>query len=392
MLTAAVVSHDSLSRAALVKCLQETGLTRQILECADSPDSYPILTESLPEVVLLDLSPKDPGPQFEVAGFLHRLSPAIRIVACSELQEPDSALLMRAMRYGVREFLRMPLDVPHLREVLLRFEQDRGSITPVLSKKLIAVIGAKGGVGTTTVAVNLSVQLAQVSHKRVVLVDFARPMGHASLMLDLQPKFTLRDAAQNFDRLDSHFLDGIMMQHKSGLAVLAGITDPNDWSNVGLKVIPRIVEVAQSHSDFVVADMGAYCPEEWAGVLSAARYVLVVSEAHIASLWAVERQVSALIAQKVEPGLLRLVINRWHRRDDAILKSVEQRTKRNVFLRLPNNFTKVNEAVNMGTPLADNHDNAIVSRLRQFATELAGAPAPPRRTGLGNLFSSRSSK
>jgi Flp pilus assembly CpaE family ATPase len=86
------------------------------------------------------------------------------------------------------------------------------------------------------------------------------------------------------------------------------------------------------------------------------------------------------------------VINRWHRRDDGVLKSVEQRTKRNVFLRLPNNFEKVNDAVNTGTPLADNHDNAIVSRLRQFATELAGAPAPPRKTGFGNLFSSSSSK
>jgi pilus assembly protein CpaE len=313
-------------------------------------------------------------------------------VACSELQEPDSALLMRAMRYGVREFLRMPVDVSHLREVLLRFEQDRGTVSPAGAKKLIAVIGAKGGVGTTTVAVNLSVQLAQISHKRTVLLDFARPMGHASLMLDLQPKFTLRDAAQNFDRLDSHLLDGLMTLHKSGLAVLAGISDPNEWSNVGLNVIPRIVEIAQGRSEYVVADLGQYCPAEWAGVLSAARYVLLVSEAHVTSLWAVERQVSALIAQKVEPNLVRLVINRWHRRDDGVLKTVEQRTKRNVFLRLPNNFEKVNDAVNSGTPLADNHDNAIVSRLRQFATELAGAPAPPRKTGFANLFSSSSSK
>ncbi len=393
MLTAAVISHDEESRAALAKCLQQTGLARQILECTDTRDSYPVLTESLPEVVLLDLSAIDPGPQFEVAAFLHRLSPSIRIVACSDLQEPDSALLMRAMRFGVREFLRKPVEVHLLREVLMRFEQDRGTaVAPLGAKKLIAVIGAKGGVGTTTVAVNLSVQLAQISRKRVVFLDFARPMGYATLMLDLQPKFSLRDAAQNFDRMDSHLLDGLMTQHKSGLAVLAGVSDPNEWSSIGLNAIPRIAEVAQGHSDYVIADMGAYCPAEWAGVLSAARYVLLVSEAHVTSLWAVERQVTALIAQKIDASLLRLVINRWHRRDDGVLKSVEQRTKRNVFMRLPNNFTKVNDAMNTGMPLADNHDNAIVSRLRQFATELAGAPAPPRRGGFGNLFSSNSSK
>lgn len=392
MLTAAVVSHDSMSRTALAMCLRQTGLARQIWECTDSPDSYPVLVENLPEVMLLDLSPKDPGPQFEVAAYLHRLSPAIRIVACSELAEPDPALLMRAMRYGVREFLRTPVEVQQLREVLLRFEQERGTVTPVGAKKLIAVLGAKGGVGTTTIAVNLAVQLAQVSHKRVALLDFARPMGHSSVMLDLQPKFTLRDAAQNFDRMDSHLLDGLMTHHESGLAVLGGVSDPIDWASIGLNAIPRIVEVAQGRSDYVVADMGAYCPAEWAGLLGAARYVLLVSEAQVTSLWAVERQVTALIAQKVDASLLRLVINRWHRRDDEILRSVEHRTKRNVFMRLPNNFTKVNEAANTGTPLADNHDNAIVTRLRQFANEVAGTPAPPRRTGFGNLFSSNSSK
>lgn len=392
MLTAAVVSHESMSRTALAMCLQQTGLVRQVWECTDTPDSYPVLTENLPEVVLLDLSPKDPGPQFEVAAYLHRLSPAIRIVACSELAEPDSALLMRAMRYGVREFLRIPIEVPQLREVLTRFEQERGTVAPVGVKKLIAVLGAKGGVGTTTVAVNLSVQLAQVSHKRVALLDLARPMGHSTLMLDLQPKFTIRDAAQNFDRMDTHLLDGLLTHHKSGLSVLAGVADPNEWSNIGVNTVPRIVEVAQARSDYVVADLGAFYPAEWAGLLGSARYVLLVSEAHVTSLWAVERQVSSLVAQKVDASLLRLVINRWHRRDDEILKSVEHRTKRNVFLRLPNNFLKVNDAVNSGTPLADNHDNAIVSRLRQFANELAGGQAPPRRTGFGNFFSSSSSK
>lgn len=392
MLTSAVVSFDAESRAALAKCLRDTGLTSQILECADSPDSYPILTETQPEVVLLDLSPEDPGRQFEVAAFLHRLSPAIRIVACSTLQEPDAPLLMRAMRYGVREFLHKPLEVHRLREVLSRFLQDGGTVVPAGPKKLVAVIGAKGGVGTTTVAVNLSVQLAQITHKRVVLLDFARPMGHASLMLDIQPKFSVRDAVQNSERLDSHLLDGFMTQHKSGLAVLAGISDPNEWSSVGLSTIPHIAEVAQSHSDYVIADMGVHCPAEWGALLSAARCVLLISEAHVTSLWAVERQVSSLVAQNVDPSLLRLVINRWHRRDDGVLKSVEQRTKRSIFMRLPNNFAKVNDAVNTGKPLADNHDNAIVSRLRQFATELAGAPAAPRRSGFGNFFSSISSK
>ncbi len=252
------------------------------------------------------------------------------------------------MRFGVREFLHTPVEQPLLREILSRFAQDRGVVVPKAPQKLIAVIGAKGGVGTTTVAVNLAVQSAQASAKRVVLLDLGRPMGHASLMLDLQPKFSLRDAAQNYDRLDSHLLDGFMTMHRSKLSVLAGISDPNDWSSISLSAIPRIAEIAQSHSDIVIADMGVHYTEEWLPVLTAARSILVVSEAHVPSLWAVERQIAALTSKGIPANLLRLVINRWHRKDEGVLKSVEQRTKRDVFLRLPNNFDKVNEAINSG--------------------------------------------
>jgi len=396
MLTVAVVSNDVASRTALAHCLHQTGLARDIFECADSRDSYPAFRETLPDVVLLDLSPEDPAPQFEFAAFLHRLSPSIRVVACSEVAEPDSAVLMRAMRHGVREFLRKPLEVALLREVLARFEQERGTAAPVVPRKLIAVIGAKGGVGTTTVAVNLSVQLARISKRRVLLLDLARPMGFASLMLDLQPKFSLRDATQRSDRIDAHLLEGLITPHKSGLGVLAGIADPNDWSSIPLGAIPRVADVAQASSDYVVADLGVFCPPEWTSLVSEARCALIVSEAHVASLWAVERQVAALASQSVDPALLRLVINRWHRRDEGVIKSVEQRTKRNVFLRLPNNFTKVNDAMTTGIPIADNHDNTIVSRLREFAVEIAGGPVAPRptqrRAGIGNFFSSNSSR
>jgi pilus assembly protein CpaE len=391
MLNVAVVSPDAVGRAALVKALEQTEMVRHVFDYSDAPSTYAALTAAQPEIVLLELSPEDPGPQFEVAAHIHRMSPAIQIVACSALAEPDASLLMRAMRFGVREFLHTPVEQTLLREILSRFAQDRGVVVPKAPQKLIAVIGAKGGVGTTTVAVNLAVQAAQATVKRVVLLDLGRPFGHASLMLDLQPKFSLRDAAQNYDRLDSHLLDGFMTIHKSKLAVLAGISDPTEWAGISLSAIPRIAEIAQANSDIVIADMGVHYTEEWLPVLTAARSILLVSEAHVPSLWAVERQITALTSKGIPPNQLRLVINRWHRRDEGVLKSVEQRTKRDVFLRLPNNFDKVNEAINSGTPLAVNHDNAIVSRLRQFANELAGAPVAARRTGgFSNLFSSHS--
>jgi putative transposase len=81
-------------------------------------------------------------------------------------------------------------------------------------------MGVKGGVGTSTVAVNLGVQLVQLSKRCVILFDLARPVGHVSPLLDLKPRFSVSDAIESLDRLDTHFLGGLLTGHRSGLEVL----------------------------------------------------------------------------------------------------------------------------------------------------------------------------
>ena len=103
-------------------------------------------------------------------------------------------------------------------------------ITSALDR-LIVVMGSKGGVGTTTVAVNVGVQLATYARKHVALLDFASPLGNVHLLLDLHPKFTVRDAVDNLDRLDSHFFAGLMTRHKTKLEILGGATQPEEWQS-----------------------------------------------------------------------------------------------------------------------------------------------------------------
>ena len=91
-----------------------------------------------------------------------------------------------------------------------------------VAERSIIVTGSKGGVGTTTVALNLAVHLAQLSKKRVGLIEFARPFGQISLMLDFDPRFTLLDALERIDRLDAPLLASLVTRHKTGVEILAG--------------------------------------------------------------------------------------------------------------------------------------------------------------------------
>ncbi len=390
MLMAAVASVVAKNSGYLRACLEQTGLVKAIMEWEIDPDRHPASGESVPDVVLIDLT-RDQNACFAFAAHLRRLRPSVCLVACSPVQDPSSELLMQAMRSGMQEFLRQPIEATTLQEVLERFIKARGpSAEPEAVEKLTVVMGSKGGVGATTVAVNLGVQLASLTKKRVVLLDFARPLGHVSLLLDLQPRFSIRDAIESLERLDSHYFTGLLTRHKSGLEILAGTTDPDEWFHIPVPVLPRVVNVAQSSCDYLLMDLGSVYSSEWSSVLHLARTIVVVAQADVPAMWTLERHVAAMKGFGLDADRLRIVINRWHRNDDEALKAFEKKVKRPIFARIPNDFRQVSESVNLGTPLSRNHQDPLMARFRQMASQLAGVapPAGGKRGGgtVLNLF------
>ncbi len=177
MLTVGVVSSDTKNSAALLAMLQQTGLVQPVEHWDLMSGDGPTTAASVPDVVLTEIG-RDAKTPLEFAARLHRLNPAVCIIAISGYQEPGPDLLMQAMRSGVREFLSTPVDPMIVREMLERLVKQKG-VPQSDTEKLIVILGAKGGVGTTTITVNLSVQLARAGGKKVALIDFGRPWATA---------------------------------------------------------------------------------------------------------------------------------------------------------------------------------------------------------------------
>ncbi len=372
MLTSAVVATDAKSTSYLRACIEQTGLTETVVEWAPSAEQHPQPGESVPDVVLLDLA-GGTEVSLEFAAHLRRLRPSVCVIACSPLKQPDPDLLMQAMRSGVREFLGHPVDPAQLEVALRRLVEEQSPGQKTNERRLVVVMGAKGGVGSTTVAVNLGAQLARLTQKRVILLDLARPMGHVSLLLDLRSRFSVRDATGNLERLDSHFFNALLTLHeKSGLEVLAGVTDPDEWQEVMPSALIRVVNVAQSCCSHLLMDLGSTYSIEWRPLLRMARMVMMVAEADVPALWTLEKHLTKMSSWGIDSDQCRIVINRWHRSDEEAIKAFEKRAKQPVFARLPNDFRQVSEAINLGTPLSRNHNNPLVSNFQQLASRLAG--------------------
>ncbi|MDR3674003.1 MAG: AAA family ATPase [Acidobacteriota bacterium] len=389
MLTVGVVSLDTKNSAALLAMLQQTGLVQPIAQWDLMAGEGPTARAAVPDVVLVEIG-RDSKSPLEFAARLNRLNPAACIIACSAYQEPSPELLMQAMRSGVREFLSQPIDPMVVREMLERLVNQRGMPNSEMEKLLI-VTGAKGGVGTTTVAVNLAVQLARSAGKRVVLLDLGRPLGHASLLLDLEARFSFRAAVESLDRLDSHLFSGLLANHKSGVQLLAGASHADEWDRISPQALARIINVAQSSFDFVVADVGPNCSSEWSSVLRLARQIVLVTETNVPSLWSLERQITLLRALGIDSARLRVAVNRWHKADEGALESFEKRVKLPIFERLPNDFKAVSRAVNMGAELSPGQNVQLLQKFRSMAEQFSGVrhESDAKRGSFLGIFSSR---
>jgi pilus assembly protein CpaE len=388
VLTVAMAGADPVGNSTLRAMLQQTGLVKSVQEWASLSVAKPGHPDDVPDVVFLDLS-TGMGSEFAFAQQLGRVRPSVNIIVCSTKNETNPEFLLQAMRSGIRDFLQKPYNRVEIAGLMRRLSGECGA-QPMKSSgagRLMAVLGTKGGVGTSTVAVNLAVQLAQTSNKKTLLLDFSRPLGDVAPLLNLKAKFQVRDAVENVKRLDATLFGGLLTAHKSGLQVLCGATRLEDWQDGSLPVIERIVEVAQQGFDFVVMDLGAFYSTEWERILQAAE-VLLVSEADLPGLAKLDKHLRALSNLRVASNQVRLVINRWHRSDEEALAQIENSMKMAVFARLPNSFKQVTEATVRGVPVAKGGD-PLTEGFAKIAGRLAGMEDTNgrKKSRLGQFFS-----
>lgn len=249
-----------------------------------------------------------------------------------------------------------------------------------MAERSIIVTGSKGGVGTTTVALNLAVHMAQLTEKRIALLELARPFGQMALMLDTEPRFTLLDALERAERLDESLLASLMTRHKSGVEILMGARHlalrAEQRQRVTLEGLQQIFELAKKVFDFVIVDLGFVNAAEWARVLQCADTLLLISEPSVLALGMLEGYLKAVDSAGLDRRRFQIVVNRARQNDDATIRKNEQALRQTFFARLPNDYRQVSESVKLGIPLTASSNNPLVGRYREMASRIVAADSP----------------
>ena len=163
----------------------------------------------------------------------------------------EPALMLEGMRAGVNEVLAEPLRQTDFDAAMTRL---LGQRTQVLGGPVFAFVGAKGGVGTTTTAVNVATVLAKLSKGPTLLVDLHLAYGDAAVFLGADARFSLLDALENMHRLDAEFLKSLVVKTSSGLELLASADRPANRV-VDMRRLGSVVQLAASQYAYTVLDV-----------------------------------------------------------------------------------------------------------------------------------------
>jgi len=338
------------------------------------------LLQQAPEAVLIGLPPANPEPGYELIAWLRAQLPQTHIMVVGPLELPR--LIVGAMRAGANEYLESPLRPSQLAETLARCAAARSAhaastLRPVSRGKLIAVLGARGGCGSTTVAVNLALALhaqRRQADAAVALLD-AAPLGHAALHLNLKPQFTLTDLLGHAQRLDAAMLTSLMVRHDCGLELLAGPSAPLPAGEPSQYT--TWIELLLQNFPLVVTDLSARLDPLTQAIIELADRILFVTQTDMVSLWS-----AAKVRQHLDaPARLRfeLVLNRYTATPEVDLAGVEAITHASVLWKLPNAHALVMDAIEHGKPPALDTKSELARSYRGLAAALLGRTPQKRR-------------
>jgi pilus assembly protein CpaE len=290
--------------------------------------------------------------------------------------EPE--LLVRCMRAGARELLRLPFSCGEMAQALLRASGLLSSDRPAqkATGKLLVFLGAKGGSGVTTLSCNFAVSLAKEHNKRTILIDLNLPLGDAAISLGIKAEHTIVSAFQNISRLDSHFLSSLVVHHDSGLYVLAA---PSELAPtfVSVEAIDKLLEVARRDFDYVVVDAGSKLDLQRKHMFDESATIYLVTQAGVPELRNCHRLISQLTdadSPKVEVVLNRYDARRTDIDEDHIMKALNKPAN----WKIPNNYTAVRRMQNTAAPLSE--EGAPISQvIRQMTESVCGRPPVPEK-------------
>ena len=349
-------------------------------ECSRYEFFLDVIDQSQPDVVMISLD-SDQGKALALIEHLTAEAPDLPILAISA--RGDGNAILKALRSGARDFLTAPVVMEELMKALAGVQRGGTAASvragePAPSRfesQVIAVLGSRGGVGSTSLAVNLGATLAQEPGFAVALVDLDLALGDADVALDLAGDYTLADVALNVDRLDMQFLKRSLSKHSCGLSVLPHPVQMDDAALIREDHLSRVIGLLRASYTHLILDLSKSFSPTDVTALRMADSILLVAQLELSSLRNTVRMLMALGNDESLSSKVQVVLNRVGGTNEIPVEKAAETIGKPIRHQIPNDPKPLADSRNEGKPLVQFAPRCKAQQaIAALAAAIAGRP------------------
>ena len=384
-LRAVLIDSDPSSRAAIRKLLTDIPTLTVAAEWAAIGEALAGAPATRPDVLIVEVPADAPdGGVLAVTGIeqLVRKLPDTAILATGGRLSGE--LVIRVLRAGALEYLARPVQRADLVAALEKLARFRGTTAPRQAGRITSVFSAKGGLGATTLATNLSVLIAERSGGKTLLMELDTRQSDVVTFLDLAPRYSILDVLESCHRIDESLLRGLLTRHASGLAVAPGPTR-HERAHLAPEHVTGALQVLSSHFDEVFIDLKHDLAPETVAALEVSDVIVFVTGLDVASLRAGAAALTSFRHLGLDSRKVKVVITRERSGQDVTVKHARETLGIPVYWRTPSDYGTAVAAINAGRPLVSLAPRTKVAKsIRELAEMLCGdsvnGSGPKRRS------------
>ena len=366
-----ILTESEQTKDVMTLYLQEFGKFTLLEDISDLSEIFNVLSSMPKSLLLVDLSVNS-QKYIDLVQNLSVACSGCKIVAISD--SPSVELIVRAMRAGAKEFLSAPIIKSEFFDVLSKAQAYFSENKPKVNKcRVLSIFSNKGGIGKTSIASNLALELARITKENVALVDLNFQAGDITSFLDLKPSFNISYMLQNLNKINEDFLVNTLERYKdTSLYVIADPPYFKQAENITKSQVIKLFEILKKSFSYVVVDTDSTFGGKTIAALDSSDLIFVPTIVNLPALRNCQRVLDLFARLGYEGDKTQIVINRYMENDDIKVQDVEDVLGKEVYWKIPNNYFTMVASINKGVSAAEiNPESNVALSYKEFAMSVS---------------------
>lgn len=357
-----IILSDEFSTGEVLKLFIEEFDNLELLENSTnlSEISDKILSIKNKSIVIVDLS-TNKKTKLDLILKLTKSCKSCKVLALSD--NPSVDLIIEIMRAGAKEFVPVPILKNEFFSAVQKLINEFDEPQKNNKCKIISVFSNKGGIGKTSLAANLALELSKITKENIALIDLNFQMGDITTFLDLKPSFNISYMLENLDKINETFLLSTLERYKgTSLYVLADPPYFKQADNIQPKQIAKLFQILKETFSYIIVDAEASFDGKNITALDNSDIILLVTVANLPALRNTQRCIELFEKLGYDKEKTKIIVNRYMENDEIKETDIEKVLSKEIYWKIPNNYFAIMSAINKGIPVSDINDSTNISQ------------------------------